>query len=139
MIIAPHLWRYTDAGGVRLIPLKLNPKSEAECFDAAVVSRAFENTCAVVFWSAGGPSSEGFAGLSQVALPFLRRIRRFDKSDEDMQIVSIDISVVEEAQVAYCCNAKRKLVDFLREYMGLYTQDEFQVDFQSTWFFLYTE
>lgn len=98
MIIVPAFWRLSDAGDVGL---KFNPKSEGDFVDAAVVSRAFENTCAVVFCNVGGPSSEGFAGLSQVALPFLGRIERFDNSDEGVKIVSVDMDVVEEAEGVY--------------------------------------
>lgn len=98
LIIIPAFWKLSDAGDVAL---KLNPKSEGDFIDAAVVSRAFENTCAVVFCNVGGPSSEGFAGLSQVAQPFLGRIKRFDNSDEGMKIVSIDMDVVEEAECVY--------------------------------------
>jgi hypothetical protein len=38
-----------------------------------------------------------------------------------------------------CCNAKGSLILFLREYMRLYIQHEVQVDWNSTWFFLYIE
>ncbi|KAJ5689553.1 hypothetical protein N7462_003945 [Penicillium macrosclerotiorum] len=98
MIIVPAFWRYSDAGDVGM---KLNAKSEGDFVDAAVVSRAFENTCAVVFCNVAGPASEGFAGLSQVALPFLGRVDRFDNSEEGMKIVSVDTNVLEEAENVY--------------------------------------
>ena len=98
MIIIPSFWRYTDASEVGM---KRNPKSEGDFLDAAVVSRAFENNCAVVFCNACGPSSEGFAGLSQVALPFLGRIERFEGCEEGMKIVPVDMQVLEEAEGAY--------------------------------------
>ncbi|CEJ60564.1 hypothetical protein PMG11_09135 [Penicillium brasilianum] len=98
MIIVPAFWRYTDAGDVGI---KRNPKSEGDFLDAAVVSRAFENTCAMVFCNVGGPSEDGFAGLSQVAMPFLGRVERFDTSDEGMRIVELDMDVLEEAEGEY--------------------------------------
>lgn len=98
MIIVPAYWKYTDASE---IGMKRNPKSEGVFLDAAVVSRAFENTCAVVFCNVAGPKNEGFAGLSQVALPFVGCIERFDNSEEGMKIVDVDMNILEEAEEAY--------------------------------------
>ncbi|KAK5789623.1 hypothetical protein VI817_008746 [Penicillium citrinum] len=98
MIITPAFWRYSDASE---IGMKYNPESEGKFLDAAVVSRAFENTCAVLFCNVAGPASEGFAGLSQVAMPFLGCVDRFDNSDEGMKIVSLDMKVLEEAESVY--------------------------------------
>lgn len=75
LIIVPAYWKYTDAFEVGM---KRNPKSEGVFLDATVVSRAFDNTCAVVFCNAAGPQTEGFAGLSQVAMPFLGHVERFE-------------------------------------------------------------
>jgi predicted amidohydrolase len=98
MIIVPAFWKYTDAGDVGI---KRNPRSEGDFLDAAVVSRAFENTCAVVFCNVGGPSDEGFAGRSQVAMPFLGRVELFSNSDEGMKIVELDMDVLDEAEGEY--------------------------------------
>lgn len=98
MIIVPAFWKYTDAGDAGM---KRNPKSEREFIDAAVVSRAFENTCAVVFCNVGGPSSEGFAGLSQVAVPFLGCLENFENSDEGMKLVTVDMDILDEAEEQY--------------------------------------
>jgi len=98
MIIAPAFWRYSDASE---IGMKYNPESEGKFLDAAVVSRAFENTCAVLFCNVAGPASEGFAGLSQVAMPFLGCVDKFDNSDEGMKIVSLDMKILEEAESVY--------------------------------------
>ncbi|KAJ5397526.1 hypothetical protein N7509_005639 [Penicillium cosmopolitanum] len=98
IIIVPAFWRYSDASEVGL---KRNPKSEGAFLDAAVVSRAFENTCAVLFCNVAGPASEGFAGLSQVAMPFLGCVDKFNNSDEGMRIISLDMNILEEAEVAY--------------------------------------
>ncbi|KAJ5539034.1 hypothetical protein N7513_007366 [Penicillium frequentans] len=98
MIIVPAYWKYTDASD---IGMKRNPKSEGMFLDAAVVSRAFENTCAVVFCNVAGPENEGFAGLSQVALPFVGCIERFGNSEEGMKIVEVDMDILEEAESVY--------------------------------------
>lgn len=98
MIIVPAFWRYSDASE---IGLKHNPKSEGAFLDAAVVSRAFENTCAVLFCNVAGPASEGFAGLSQVAMPFLGCVDKFENSEEGMRIISLDMNILAEAEAIY--------------------------------------
>lgn len=98
VIIVPAFWRYSDASE---IGLKHNPKSEGVFLDAAIVSRAFENTCAILFCNVAGPESEGFAGLSQVAMPFLGCVDRFDNSDEGMRIVDLDMNILEDAEATY--------------------------------------
>lgn len=98
MVIIPAFWKYSDAGEVGM---KRNPKSEGDFVDAAVVSRAFENTAAVVFCNVAGPVEDRYAGLSQVAMPFLGRIERFKDAEEGMKIVDIDMNILEEAEDAY--------------------------------------
>jgi predicted amidohydrolase len=90
--------QYPYAGDVGI---RRNPKSEGDTVDAAVVSRAFENTCAVVFCNVAGPSDEGFAGRSQVAMPFLGGVELFDSSDEGLKIVELDMDVLDEAEGEY--------------------------------------
>jgi hypothetical protein len=55
----------------------------------------------------------------------------------------VDLSRGGAINVAFeavkCCYAKEALLFFLREYMRLYIQHEAQVDWKSTWFFLYIE
>jgi predicted amidohydrolase len=81
--------------------VKRNPVSEQVLLDAMVVSRAFENTCAVVFCNATGPSEEGFAGYSQVAVPFQGCIGKLDSNEEAMKIIDVDTDIVEEAESVY--------------------------------------
>jgi predicted amidohydrolase len=87
IIIVPAFWKYSDAGEVGI---KRNPKSEGDFLDAAVVSRAFENTAAVVCCNVAGSSEDGFAGLSQGEMPFLGRVERLENSEEGIKIVSVD-------------------------------------------------
>ncbi|KAJ5243938.1 hypothetical protein N7489_004034 [Penicillium chrysogenum] len=98
MIIVPAFWKLSDASDVGL---KHNPRSEGDFLDAAVVSRAFENTCAVVFCNVAGPANEGFAGLSQIAVPFKGCLDKFQGCDEGLKIVSVDMDILEEAEQAY--------------------------------------
>jgi predicted amidohydrolase len=98
MVIVPAYWKLSDAGDVGM---KRNAESEGVFVDAAVVSRAFENTCAVVFCNVGGSREEGFAGYSQVAVPFLGCVGRVEGCEEGMEIVEVDMGVLEEAEEVY--------------------------------------
>ncbi len=60
MVVIPSYWHLTD---VDATAYNMNPMCEKVFLDAAVVARAYENTCCVVFCNAGG--------RSQVAVPIL--------------------------------------------------------------------
>ena len=80
--------------------------SEKLFLESTLTSRAFENTCAVVFVNAGAPPDEpesGYAGLSRVAVPFVGALgeRTKDTHREDMSIVDVDMNHVEEAEKNY--------------------------------------
>lgn len=81
--------------------LRRNSRAEALFLDSTVVSRTFENTCAVIFVNAGGPESRGYAGLSQVAMPFIGSIGKFESSEENMNIVDLDMEILQEAEDNY--------------------------------------
>ncbi|KAA8649588.1 hypothetical protein EYZ11_005966 [Aspergillus tanneri] len=97
IIIVPAYWKLTDPE----IGVKRNPLAEQIFLDSVIVSRTYENTCAVVFCNAAGPAEEGFAGLSQAAVPFLGSVGRLATSDEGMGIVELDMSLVEDAELDY--------------------------------------
>lgn len=97
MVIVPAYWKLTDPA----IGVTRNPRAEQIFLDSVIVSRAYENTCAVVFCNAAGPPEEGFAGLSQAAVPFMGSLGRLGTSDEAMQIVDLDMSLVDDAEKDY--------------------------------------
>ncbi|KJK67396.1 Carbon-nitrogen hydrolase [Aspergillus parasiticus SU-1] len=98
MVIVPAYWKLDDAGEVGR---RWNPESERVFVDAAVVSRAFENTAAVVFCNVGGREEEGYAGASQVAVPFLGCVGRVEGPGEGMSVVEVDMGVLDEAEGVY--------------------------------------
>lgn len=98
MVIVPAYWKLDDAGEVGR---RWNAESERVFVDAAVVSRAFENTAAVVFCNVGGREEEGYAGASQVAVPFLGCVGRVEGSGEGMSVVEVDMGVLDEAEGVY--------------------------------------
>lgn len=98
LIIIPAFWKLTDAYEVGL---KRNPLSEQVFIDATVVSRAFENTCAVVFCNVAGPAAEGYMGHSQIAVPFMGCLGELSTPDEGMKIIDVDMNLIEEAESVY--------------------------------------
>ncbi|KAL8898381.1 MAG: hypothetical protein Q9192_002105 [Flavoplaca navasiana] len=103
IIIIPTFWTLNDCSQYGLM---VNSRSEALFLESAVTSRAFENTCAVVFVNAGGPvgsSRSTYAGLSRVAVPFLGALgdETKDSSEEGMSVVDLDMRHVEEAEANY--------------------------------------
>jgi predicted amidohydrolase len=98
LIIVPSFWKLTDCAPQGLAH---NRYAEKVFLDAALISRACENTCAVVFCNAGGPEEEDFAGLSQVTVPFLGCIGRSDTCGEEMKIIDLDMAILDDAESVY--------------------------------------
>ncbi|PGG99592.1 hypothetical protein GX51_06241 [Blastomyces parvus] len=99
MIIIPSFWLNTD---IPLEARKYSEDTESTFLRATLVSRAFENTCAVVFCNAGGPAEEGYIGLSQVAMPLLGVVPgSFAGPEAGMRIVEVDMNAVDIAETAY--------------------------------------
>lgn len=98
MVIISSFWKYSDAGEVGM---RRNPESEKVFMDAALVSRAFENTCAVVYCNVGGERSEDFLGCSQVTMPFMGCVGRIDSSGEEIKVIDVDMGLVREAEGVY--------------------------------------
>lgn len=84
--------------------------------DSTLVSRAFENTCAVIYANCGGPSERGYAGLSQVTVPFQGAIGRIGNSEEAMKIVDLDMEILEEAEETYHVRADLAREDWHYDY-----------------------
>jgi len=56
---------------------------------------------AIVFANAGGPPGRGYAGLSQVTIPFVGPITRLGSSAEGMSVVDLDLGVLDVAEDNY--------------------------------------
>lgn len=99
MIIIPTFWMVNDCSPEGL---RLNPNSETLFLESALTTRAFENTCCVVFVNAGGNPGEGPIGLSQVALPFVGKVKgSFEGSEEGVRLLEVDMEILEEAEKHY--------------------------------------
>lgn len=98
LIIIPSFWLITDLDEVGLA---LNPDSEKVFLEAAVVSRAFENTACVVFCNKGG--------CSQVAMPIQGKLpvlkegdsRELGLDEEGVSYVEVDLDVLRIAEENY--------------------------------------
>ncbi|KAF9697260.1 hypothetical protein EKO04_005007 [Ascochyta lentis] len=112
-IIIPSFWTLNDCNAAGLA---LNPTAEALFLDSMLTARAFENTCAVVFANAGGPPGMGYAGLSQVTVPFVGSLARLGSAAEGMLVVDVDMQVLEDAEANYQVRSDIRREDWHYEY-----------------------
>ncbi|KAF3015876.1 hypothetical protein E8E14_008742 [Neopestalotiopsis sp. 37M] len=101
LIVVPSFWTMKDVSDEAY---ELNPEGEGLFLNSTVVTRAFENTCAVVFVNAGGPAEKGektnYAGLSQVAAPHVGAITRMGRA-EGMKLVDLDMNILKIGESNY--------------------------------------
>lgn len=98
IIIIPAFWtnECSDEGRRR------NPNAEGLFLESALTTRAFENTCCVVFVNAGGKQEDGMLGLSQVTMPFIGKVKGgFEGCEEGFRVVEVDMEILEEAERNY--------------------------------------
>ncbi|BCS23615.1 carbon-nitrogen hydrolase family protein [Aspergillus puulaauensis] len=99
IIIMPSYWGSSDMSSEGLA---YNKDCEKMFVQNALVTRAFENTAAIVYCNAGGPVQEGFFGCSQVVLPIVGTVPgSFSDSEEGMRIVEVDMRTVDIAERNY--------------------------------------
>lgn len=94
-IVVPFLWKLTDCVPHRLVH---NRYVEKVFLDAALISRACQNTCAVVFCNADGPAEEDFAELWQVTVPLLGCIGGTDTCEEGMKLIDLDMEILNDTE-----------------------------------------
>ncbi|KAI9736553.1 MAG: hypothetical protein M1818_006064 [Claussenomyces sp. TS43310] len=101
IIIIPTFWTHADCSPEGLV---YNSRAETLFLESTLISRTFENTCAVVFANAGGPvgrTNPGtYCGLSQVAVPFIGSLGKMGE-EEGMSVVDLDMQILEEAEKNY--------------------------------------
>ena len=107
IIIVPTCWTLNESSA---FGLNLNPQYETLVLNSMVTARCFENTCAVVFANAGGPS-DVYVGLSQVSVPFLGPVGILGH-EESMLIAEIDMEILREAEVTYQVRADMSTEDW---------------------------
>ena len=99
IIIIPSYWTSLDMSADGLA---YNADCEKLFIQSALVTRAFENTAAVIYCNAGGPAQEGFFGCSQVALPIIGIVPgSFTDGEEAMRILEVDMRTVDIAEQNY--------------------------------------
>lgn len=99
IIIVPTFWTKDD-----LTPEARNygPDVDEQFLKAALVTRSFENTCAIIFCNVGGPPEDGYTGLSRVVLPLVGPVEgSFEDSEEGLTIVDVDMRAVDVAEENY--------------------------------------
>lgn len=104
IIIIPTFWTMSDCSEYGF---RKNPLAEKVFLESAVIARAFENTCAVVFVNAGAAKGKGvegnYAGLSRVTVPFVGAMgeETMQSNEEGMSLVDLDMECIEEAEKHY--------------------------------------
>lgn len=99
MIIIPTFWTRDD-----LTPeaRRYGPDVDIQFLKSALVTRSFENTCAIIFCNVGGPAEEGYTGLSRVVLPLVGKVEgSFDDGIAGMRVVEVDMRAVDVAEENY--------------------------------------
>ncbi|GJN92346.1 hypothetical protein Rhopal_005376-T1 [Rhodotorula paludigena] len=120
LILAPTYWTALDAGPEGL---RHNPRSEEEYLQALIRTRASENECALVFTNVGAPASwspgdpvgneEGRIGGSGVCVPFKGKIASAKGPQEELLLVDVDLSILEDARKVY--GVRRDLIHKLKQ------------------------
>ena len=71
---------------------------------------------AIVFANAGGPPGKGYAGLSQICVPYAGPLTRLGSSAEGMAVVDVDMQIVEDAEENYQVRSDLARGDWHYEY-----------------------
>ncbi|KAF2191118.1 carbon-nitrogen hydrolase [Zopfia rhizophila CBS 207.26] len=121
VIITPTFWTLNDCSEAGL---KLNPSAEATFLDSILTARAFENTCAIIFANAGGPPGRGYAGLSQVTVPFVGALTRLGSCAEGMSVVDVDMQILEDAEENYKIRSDLTRDDWHYDYRHSMTREK---------------
>ncbi|GAA5840036.1 hypothetical protein JCM3766R1_000647 [Sporobolomyces carnicolor] len=109
LIICPTYWTGSDGGEASK---KWDVDSEKKWLETLIVSRAFENECAIVFVNVGSPAGqdetdfekvnpEERIGCSAVCLPFRGKIGGTKSAQEELVVVDTDLSVLPDARSVY--------------------------------------
>jgi predicted amidohydrolase len=101
IIIVPTFWTLADCTPAGLAH---NPRAEALFLESTLISRAYENTCAVIFCNTGcapeKAANSHYAGLSQVAVPFQGALGKLG-NEEGMSVVELDMQILADAEENY--------------------------------------
>jgi predicted amidohydrolase len=73
-------------------------------------------TAAVVFANAGGPAHKGYAGLSQICVPYAGPLARLGDSEEGIAVADVDMQILEDAEENYQVRADLARLDWHYDY-----------------------
>lgn len=80
-----------------------NPNSERLFLESTLTTRAFENTCGLVFVNAAGGSDkpeDKYLGLSRVSLPVVGTVGSME-NEEGVLVVDMDLGLLDVAEKCY--------------------------------------
>jgi hypothetical protein len=73
-------------------------------------------TLALIYVNAGGPSEDGYAGLSQLAVPIKGSIGKHETPAEGMSIAELDMAILDAAEEMYKIRADIAREDWHYDY-----------------------
>jgi hypothetical protein len=71
---------------------------------------------AIIFANAGGPPGHGYAGLSQITVPYIGPLTRLGSCAEGMSVVDLDLGILEAAEENYKVRADLARDDWHYDY-----------------------
>lgn len=71
---------------------------------------------AIIFANVGGPPGCGYAGLSQVTVPYIGPLTRLGSCAEGMSVVDLDLGILEDAEENYKVRADLARDDWHYDY-----------------------
>lgn len=79
---------------------------------------------AIIFANAGGPPGHGYAGLSQVTVPFIGPITKLGSSGEGVIMVDLDLGILDIAEDNYRIRADLARHDWHYDYRHVRKEKE---------------
>jgi len=111
LIILPTFWTTDELSSEA--KHYAGPNLDRKFIQAAVTTRSFENTCAIVLCNVGGPMEEGYTGLSQVVLPLVGTAPgSFTDHEPGMRIIDVNMRTVDVAEENYRIRADLRSQDW---------------------------
>lgn len=98
IVCVPTFWTRFDGTKEAL---EVNPSGEELFLRSTLVSRAFENTCAVVFANAGGKEEKGYLGMSCVVLPLKGMVAEADGTGDQVVTGEVAFKILQLAEENY--------------------------------------
>ncbi|KAH9457687.1 hypothetical protein Pst134EB_010007 [Puccinia striiformis f. sp. tritici] len=100
VIIIPSYWTL-DVPSSKMNAHDPEGTQESNLINSLISSRSLETESCVIFVNCAGRKENGFLGRSTVNLPLKGNLLGFIEPDEQIQIIDIDLSVLQDVREVY--------------------------------------